>query len=204
MLIAAVLAGVPSAEALTDREKFRKLAQQNGVSPSGAFSEAVKGTKAVCVCHDAGADGRIGFLFMFELQGQVFAACMVPDFTPVGVFAGSSACLPPRTSQTLPGLADWAIAANVADQPASRKTALCPCGDRHRGRLARRQGYRPGAGGSGGSSIAMPAERQWRLVGFALTAHGSEVPRDAVGQPIAYAARHRAPLRGGEGEEAKR
>jgi Na+-translocating ferredoxin:NAD+ oxidoreductase RnfG subunit len=91
-LTAAALAAAPTAEALTDREKFQKLAQRSGVSPSGNFDDALKAAKALCICQDASDDGRIGYLFMGVTSNQVVAICMVPTFNPSGGLGGASTC----------------------------------------------------------------------------------------------------------------
>src|SRR5262245_8590540 len=93
-LIIAVLAAVPTAEALTDRERLQKLAQQNGIVRGDVLTDPLKTAKVVCICHDQNLDGRLGFL-RYSLQNQqqhIVVSCLVPVFTVAGDVTGSSAC----------------------------------------------------------------------------------------------------------------
>ena len=91
-LLAAGFAGTSVAEALTDRQRLQKLAQQNGVSPGGSTPEIIRSSKVVCVCQDSSANGRLGLLVHFLSLNQVAVTCIVPTFMTDGTAGGGSSC----------------------------------------------------------------------------------------------------------------
>ena len=94
-LIVAVLVSVATAEALTDREKLEKLAQQNGVgSPSeSTFDALIKASKTVCVCHDPTLFSLLGVLTQSQGPNDVSIFCTVPSFSKGGDVTNLSNCV---------------------------------------------------------------------------------------------------------------
>ena len=94
-LIVAVLVSVSTAEALTDRDRLEKLAQQNGVgSPSeSTFDALIKVAKTVCVCHDPTLSTLVGVLTQSQGPNDVSIFCTVPSFSKGGDVTNLSNCV---------------------------------------------------------------------------------------------------------------
>lgn len=91
-MLSVVAAATPRAEAgASEQKRFEKAIEKFALRNS-VFQVSELKPKGMCVCLDASASGKPGFLlWVDDFGGQVY--CMVPNpFTPDGAYAGSSSC----------------------------------------------------------------------------------------------------------------